>query len=279
MTLENLVGATPKIEKIAGGFQFTEGPVFSRIGYLLFTDIPNNRIMKWTPGSDPVVFREKSNGANGLTFDHQGRLLTCERDRLTRTEKDGSITVLAAKDGGNTLVSPNDVVYAIDGSIYFTVLRRRNAPQDASSVESSVVYLLTRKGELRVASKDCERPNGVALSANQQMLFVADSARRNIRAYDIAGDGRLRNGRVFCELKSEAPGGPDGLKTDEQGNIWIAGPGGIWVFDSKGTHAGTVAIPEAPSNCAWGSGFRNLYVTARTSVYRLDTRVNGTRTF
>jgi gluconolactonase len=279
MALDNLIGATPKIEKIAGGFQFTEGPVFSRIGYLLFSDIPSNRVMKWQPGSDAVVFRENSNGANGLTFDHQGRLLACERDRVTRTEKNGSITVLAAKDAGKTLVSPNDVVYAIDGSVYFTVLRPRNAPQDANTIEASAVYQMTRKGELRVASRDCERPNGVALSPNQQILFVADSAKRNIRAFDVGGDGTLRNGRVFCELKSDAPGGPDGLKTDEQGNVWIAGPGGIWVFDPKGTHAGTVPMPEAPSNCAWGSGFRNLYVTARTSVYRLDTRVNGTRTF
>src|SRR6476646_7619887 len=122
MAIETLVGTSPKIDKIATGVAFTEGAVFSRIGYLLFTDIPKNRIMKWQPGSDPSVFRENSNGANGLTFDHQGRLLTCEQNRITRTEKDGKITELAANIDGKTLASPNDLVYAIDGSIYFTVL-------------------------------------------------------------------------------------------------------------------------------------------------------------
>jgi gluconolactonase len=280
MAVEKLVGATPKIEKIATGFSFTEGPVFSRIGYLLFTDIPKNRIMKWQPGSEATVFRENSNGANGLTFDHQGRLLACEQNRVTRTEKDGKITELAASIDGKQLISPNDLVYSIDGSIYFTVLRSRNAAQNPSALDASVVCQITRKGEVRIVSRDCERPNGVALSPNQQQLLVADSGQKNIRVYDVSGDGSLRNGRVLCELKSDQPGGPDGLKTDESGNIWVAGPGGIWVFDAKGSHLGTVAMPEAPSNCAWGAGFHDLYVTARTSVYRLaTTKVSGTRTY
>lgn len=271
MPLETVVGANPKIEKIATGFEFTEGPVFSRRGYLLFSDIPRARIMKWQEGSAaPAVFREKSNGANGLTFDHQGRLLACEQDRVTRTEKDGKVTVLSKR-----LVSPNDLVYAIDGSIYFSVLRPRNAPADSVSA----VYQITRRGELRLASSDCDRPNGVALAPNQQKLLVADSGQRNVRIFDVNGDGSLRNGRVFCELKPDAPGGPDGLKTDEAGNVWVAGPGGIWVFDVKGAHVGTIPIPEAPSNCNWGEGFRHLYVTARTSVYRVETKVNGTRTY
>jgi gluconolactonase len=280
MTLEALLGGTPKVEKIAGGFEFTEGPVFSRIGYLLFSDIPRKRIMKWQPrAAAPGVFRENSNGANGLTFDHQGRLLVCERNSLVRIEKDGSVTTLAAELEGRKLLSPNDVVYSIDGSIYFTLLRPRNAPADSTTVDFSAVFQITRKGELRVASRDCERPNGVALSANQQQLFVADSGQRNVHVFNIAGDGSLQNGRVFCELKSDAPGVPDGLKTDEGGNVWVAGPGGVWVFDPKGQHLGTVAVPEAPSNCGWGDGFRALYITARTSVYRIGTKVNGTRTF
>lgn len=279
MALENLVGASPKIEKIATGFEFTEGPVFSRLGYLLFSDIPRNRIMKWQPGSEATVFRENSNSANGLTFDHQGRLLACERRGVTRTEKDGKITMLAAKFGDKALVYPNDLVYGIDGSIYFTVIRPRNAPADAPPIDFPAVYHITRKGELRLASQDFDRPNGVALSPNQQTLLVADTAKRHIRAFDLSGDGSPRNSRVLCELKTEVAGGPDGLKTDETGNIWVAGPGGMWVFDAKGAHLGTIPMPEAPSNCGWGAGFRNLYVTARTSVYRLDTRVNGTRTY
>jgi sugar lactone lactonase YvrE len=247
--------ATP--EKIAGGFGFTEGPVFNRQGYLLFSDIPANRIMKWSQGR-VTVFRENSNGTNGLTFDHQGRLLACETGRVTRTEKDGKITILAEKGLGK----PNDLVYAIDGSIYF------------SDLPKSLVYQITRKGELRVATKECEAPNGVALAPDQQKLYIADSRAKNTRVFEIAGDGSLRNGRIFAAVEN-----PDGLKTDESGNVWVAAAGGIWTFDSSGKHLGTVKTPEAPSNCNWGEGFHNLYITARTSVYKLQTKANGTRTF
>ena len=256
--MDKLVDPKAKVEKVAGGFAFTEGPVFSRIGYLLFSDIPPKRIMKWQAGA-VTIFRENSNGANGLTFDHQGRLLACESGRVTRTEKDGAIAVLAEKG----LNAPNDLVYAIDGSIYFTDLR------------GGKVYQIARKGEIRTVAEDCERPNGVALAPNQQKLYVADSGRRNLRVYEIAGDGALRNGRLFAEVT----GVPDGLKTDEGGNVWVAVSGGIWVFDSQGKHLGTVAVPENPSNCCWGAGFRDLYITARTSVYRIATKVNGTRTY
>src|SRR3989454_7076000 len=274
MALDRLVGPIPKIEKVAEGFQFTEGPVFSRIGFLLFSDVTAKRIIRWDNGK-VKPFRENSNGANGLTFDHQGRLLTCEQDRVTRTEKDGSITVLATDFEGAPLTSPNDLVYAIDGSIYFSVIK----PRGTDGPENPGVYQITRKGELRVASRECTRPNGVALAPNQQKLFIADTDQRNVRVFEVNGDGSLRNGRVFCELKGEAPGGPEGLKTDEAGNVSVAGPGGIWVFDDAGKHLGTVPLPEAPSNCAWGAGFRNLYVTAHASVYRIETRVNGTRTY
>jgi gluconolactonase len=274
MTLELLVGPTPKIDKIAQGFAYTEGPVFSRIGFLLFSDVRADRIMRWDAGT-VKPFREKSNGANGLTFDHQGRLLTCEQDRVTRTEKDGGITVLAAAFEGARLTSPNDLVYAIDGSIYFSVIQ----PRANAAPGNSGVYQITPKGQLRVASRDCMRPNGVALAPNQQRLFIADTDQRNVRVFEVNRDGSLGNGRIFCELKGETPGGPDGLKTDESGNVWVAGPGGIWVFDGAGKHLGTVPLPETPSNCAWGAGFRNLYVTARTSIYRIETKVNGTRTY
>ena len=255
-------------EKIAGGFALTGGPVFSRIGYLLFTDIPSDRIMKWSRGT-LTVFRENSNSANGLTFDHQGRLLACETGRVTRTEKDGKITSLAGKG----LHSPNDIVYSIDGSIYFSDLLPRGAGG------KSLLYQITRRGDLRVASDECEGPNGVALSPNQQKLYVTDSRARNVRVFDIAGAGGLSNGRVFADLTSNLPGVPDGLKTDEAGNVWVAAAGGIWVFDPGGEHLGTVPVPEPPSNCCWGEGFRNLYITALSSIYKLQTKVNGTRTF
>lgn len=266
--LETVVDPNAKVEKVAGGFSFTEGPVFSRRGYLLFSDIPANRIMKWAKGQ-VTVFRENSNGANGLTFDHQGRLLACEKGRVTRTEKDGKITVLAQKG----LTAPNDLVYAIDGSIYFSDLLPRGA------TGKSLLYQIARSGQVGVASEECEGPNGVALAPNQQKLYVADSRARNVRVFDVAGDGSLRNGRIFVDLKSDQPGAPDGLKTDEGGNVWVAAAGGIWVFNAAGERLGIVSTPESPTNCCWGEGFRNLYVTAGRSVYKLTAKVNGTRTF
>lgn len=286
VTLKDLVGPEPKIEKVISGMgtpfenhgeQFVEGPVYSRRGYLLFCDIPAMRIMKWEDGR-LTAFRVGRFSATGLTFDHQGRLLVCERRHLTRTEKDGTITILADAYQGKKLNIPNDLVYAIDGSIYFSDLRPRNAVADAEHTDFSALYHLTPKGELRIASRDCDRPNGVALSPNQQKLYLADSGQRNLRIYDLAPDGSLRNGRVFADMSSSR-GVPDGLKTDEDGNVWVAGGGGIWVFDAQGNHLGTIPLPEGPSNCCWGAGFRDLWVTAKTSVYRIATNVNGTRTY
>jgi gluconolactonase len=272
-SLQDVMEPGAKAEKLVSGYQFTEGPVFSRLGYLLFSDIPANRIYKYIPGETTTeVFRENSNGANGLTFDHQGRLLTCEggAGRVTRTEKDGKITVLADK-----LNAPNDLVYAIDGCIYFTDLRRRDAP---ASAPPNAVYLINRNGQVKPAATDMGRPNGVALSPNQLILYVADSERQNVRAYDIAGDGTLSNGRTVAEMKHEQPGGPDGLKTDENGAIYVTGHGGLWVFH-EGRRLGVIETPEKPSNLTWGDSFRNLYITARTSVYRVRMRTHGTRTY
>jgi gluconolactonase len=291
--LFELVDRQAAVEKIAGGFGFTEGPVFSRRGYLLFSDIPNERIYQWTPGarggsesSNPVVLRERSNRANGLTFDHQGRLLACEMGtgRVTRTEKDGTITVLAAEHEGKRLTSPNDLVYAIDGSIYFTDLPGRDASPAADRTNRPAVYRIERsqipgRGRLEVVSEECQRPNGVALDPKQQLLYVADSARKEVRVHAIHDDGTLARGSVFAELTSDESGAPDGLKTDERGNVYATGPGGVWVFDAKGKHLGTIVLPEQPSNLSWGNGFTGLYVTARTSVYYVATKVSGTRTF
>jgi len=283
-----VVDPKARVEKIVDGFKFTEGPVFSRIGFLLFSDIPAERIMKYdfapgrsSPGKGELsVFREKSNRANGLTFDHQGRLLACEGGgRVTRTEKDGRITVLAERFEGKSLNGPNDLVYSIDGSIYFSDLRGPKAPSDASKTDFSAVYQITRKGEVRLATREAERANGVALDPKQLILYVADSATQQIWAFEVTADGSLKKGRVIAQLKSDQPGAADGLKTDEAGNIYVAGPGGVWVFTAAGKHLGTIAVPETPSNCAWGRGFSGLYITARTSVYYVATKVPGTRTF
>lgn len=261
-----LVDKKSEVKQIATGFAFTEGPVVSRLGFLLFSDIPNQKIMRWERGQ-LTTFRENSNRANGLTFDHQGRLLTAEGGgRVTRTEKNGTITVLAEEG----LQGPNDLVYAIDGSIYF------------SDLPKSRVYQITRerggvggappKGEVRVVA-ETPAPNGVALSPNQQQLYVADVKTNIVKVHEIAGDGKLDGGRDFAPVRV------DGLKTDEKGNVWMASRDGIVVYDPGGQHLGTVKPAEGPSNCCWGEGFRGLYITARKSVYHIPTLVSGTRTF
>jgi gluconolactonase len=261
-----LVDKNAEVKRVATGFGFTEGPVFSRRGYLLFSDIPNQKILKWERDQLSTL-RENSNRANGLTFDHQGRLLAAEGGgKVTRTEKNGSITVLAESGLG----APNDLVYAIDGSVYF------------SDLPKSLVYQITRersgvggappKGEVRVVA-ETPAPNGVALSPNQRQLYVADVKTNTVKIHDIQTDGRLSPGRDFAALRV------DGLKTDEQGNVWMASRDGVYVYNAAGQHLGTIKPPEGPSNCCWGSGFRGLYITARTSVYHIPTRVPGTRTF
>lgn len=261
-----LVPEEARVSRVATGFGFTEGPVFSRRGYLLFSDLSSRKIFNWERG-EVSVFRKNSNRANGLTFDHQGRLLAAEGGgRVTRTEKNGAITVLAESG----LQAPNDLVYAIDGSVYF------------SDLPGSRVYQVTRersgvggappRGEVRVAA-ECPGANGVALSPNQQKLYVAGAKIGMVRVYDIEPDGRLHGGADFVPLRV------DGLKTDERGNLWMASEGGIAVYSPQGEHLGTIHVPERPSNCGWGAGFRGLYITARTSVYHVPTRVMGTRTY
>jgi gluconolactonase len=244
-------------EKVAGGYQATAGPVFSRRAYLLFSDVPSSRILKWERGA-VTVFRQDSHGARSCTFDHQGRLLTCETGRVTRTGKDGKITVLA---GG--VKEPADVVYAIDGSIYF------------SDPPAGIVYQITRHGELRPVSRQCQQPFGIALAPNQQRLFVTDRARREILIHDVAGDGALGAGKIFTACEDQ----PGGLKTDEGGGVWVACTSGIRHFDRAGKQLETIVVPEPAVNCNWGEGFQDLYITAGTSVYRAHVPVKGTRTY
>jgi gluconolactonase len=248
------IGPNAELKQIATGLGFAEGPVFSRRGYLLFSDIRNLKIMKWERG-ELTVFRENSNKANGLTFDHQGRLLTAEGGgRVTRTEKNGAITVLA--EAG--LQGPNDIVYAIDGSIYF------------SDLPKGRVYQITRSGEVRVVA-ETTGPNGVALSPKQQQLYIADSKTAMVKVHDIQPDGRLGSGKDF------APINVDGLKTDEAGNVWMASVDGIHVYTAAGASLGVIKTPERPTNCGWSGG--TLYITTPTSVHQIQTKVSGTRTF
>jgi sugar lactone lactonase YvrE len=293
--LARIVAEDAPVEKLADGFKFTDGPVFSRLGYLLFSDIPNNVIFRYTPkparevveGGTMAkpgvsVFRKPSQGANGLTFDRQGRLLACESEtrRVTRTEKNGAITVLADRYNGKRLNCPNDLVHAIDGSTYFTDPASRG-PSEKRQMEQpySGVYQIRRTGEVRVVATDFEYPNGIALSPDHRVLYVNDSTRNHIRVFQITGDGKLNDGRVFASMASQAEGAADGMKTDVEANVYSTGPGGIWVFEESGRHLGTITVPEVPANCAWGDDYQSLYITARTSLYRIHLKIAGTRTF
>jgi gluconolactonase len=254
--LRDILGNTLQVTEIARGMGATSGPAFNRRGYLLFCDAAASRIWKWQDGK-ASVFLSSSRSARSLTFDHQGRLLACEKEGVTRTEKDGSVTTLAKQP------EPTDVVYAIDGNIYFCAGAR--------------VYRLARDAKMTVASEECQRPVGLALSPKQQILYVTDADRGNIRSFDIHADGSLGKGHIFA---TPAASRPAGLKTDEAGRVWVAvGRPGVSVFSSEGKPLGSVPIPGQPNNLNWSEGFRNLLVTSESSVYHVEARTNGTRTY
>jgi len=262
-----------KIERVATGYRFTEGPVWSKDGYLLFSDVPNNRIYRLTPGRAPEVFRENSNGANGNTVDERGRLYTCESisRRVTRTDAKGGVEVLADKFEGKRLTAPNDIVVRRDGHIFFTDPAFGNQA-DTKELTFFGVYHLTPRGELSVIWRGDTRPNGIALAPNGRILYVADSDARAIRAFDLDRQGTASDERV---LVKGIEGVPDGLRTDERGNLWLAAKG-VQVYTPEGKHVQTFDIAETPANLAFGDpDLQTLYVTARTSVYRVRLPLKG----
>jgi len=261
------------VEKVAGGYTFTEGPVWSHDGYLLFSDVPNNRIYRYTPGAGATVFREDSNGANGNTFDAKGRLYTCESRtrRVTRTDKRGKIEVLAEKWDGKRLNAPNDIVVRRDGHVYFTD-PAFGGQAESRELDYYGVYHITPKGEMELIARPAGRPNGLALSPDGKLLYVANSDERNLRAYDLSNDGKASNERV---LVSGIEGVPDGIRVDENGNIYVTA-NRLAVYSATGKLATTIDIPETPANCAFGDpDLKTLYLTARTSLYRIRLDVKG----
>jgi gluconolactonase len=261
------------VEKVEGGFRFTEGPVWSKEGFLLFSDVPNNRIRKWVPGQKTAVLRENSNGANGNTFDAQGRLYSCESKtrRVVRTDKDGRIEVLADKWEGKRLNAPNDIVVSRNGHVYFTDPAFGDQA-DSRELDFYGVYHIPPKGPMKLIAKPTGRPNGIALSSNGRILYVANSDERNVRAYDIDRNGDTSNERVVI---SGIDGVPDGIRADEKGNLYIAA-NGIAVYTAAGKLLNTIPLGEVPANCAFGDDdFKTLYITARSSVYRVRLDVKG----
>lgn len=242
-----------------------EGLAFSRIGYLLFSQPASGRI-KRRDVEQHSVYRENLSSPGRLTFDHQGRLLCCLKDRVIRVEKNGAVSIMA-----DSLQSATDVVYAIDGSIYIADSQGSRVLQVTR--ERGGVGGTAAKGSVRAVATNCSKPNGVALSPNQQHLYVSDPGTTTIRVYPVNGDGTLGAGRDFAKFEGF------GLKTDEAGNVWIASADGVSIFDSKGEILGLVRTPQAAVNLNWGSGFRGLYIAAANAIFHVPTKANGTRTY
>jgi gluconolactonase len=280
--LDQILDPGQDLERLSTGHLTAEGPVWYReAGYLLYSDIRNNRRMKWTPGEGISVFHEPTNQANGLTRDLKGRLIACEGDsrRVTRTEPDGSITVVANRYKGLRLNRPNDVVVKSDGSIYFTD-RGGGVPLEERQLDHLGVYRVTPDlGTLTLLVADFWAPNGLAFSPDETVMYIDDSRMGHVRAFNVTPLGTLepQTGPVFFEFTSDLLGVPDGMKVDVEGNIYCAGPGGIWIIDSSGRHLGTVltASPQA-TNCGWGGDdLTTLFITDMESLYRIQLSVQG----
>lgn len=261
------------IDKVAAGYAFAEGPAWSPMGFLIFSDIPNNKLLEFMSGEPARLFRDNSNGAAGNRFDAQGRLYSCETHtrRVTRTDKKGKVEILADRWQGKRLNAPNDLAVRKEGDVYFTDPAFGNQ-QDTRELDFFGVYHISRKGELEVIAKPKGRPNGIALAPDGRTLYVSNSDERNVRAYDLDKSGAASNERT---LISGIEGVPDGICVDEKGDLYVAA-NQIQVYSPEGKTLGMVPTEETPSNCAFGDpDLGSLYITARTSVYRARLDVKG----
>ncbi|HSF04168.1 MAG TPA: SMP-30/gluconolactonase/LRE family protein [Methylomirabilota bacterium] len=296
--LDRLVPSGATLERIVEGLSWTEGPVWDRRrGDLLFSDVPGNAVHRWRPDQGLSLFLRPSGytgaapfpgkepGANGLAFDAAGRLVLCEHGdrRIARLEPDGRKTPLADRYQGRRLNSPNDLVFHSNGDLYFT-----DPPfglpdtfdDPAKELPFSGVFRMSASGELTLLTRELRAPNGIALSPSESTLYVsnAERARAVWMAYPMRQDGTLGPGRVFFDatgLAATRPGGPDGMKVDREGNLFAAGPGGVYVLGPDGTHLGSIEIGSATGNVAWGEDGRVLYITAGSAVYRVRLTTRG----
>ena len=295
--LDELLAPGTPMERVAGGFEFTEGPVWSPDGTLLFSSPNTNQVYRWAPTGALTVYRSHSGyagldigryhqpGSNGLTFDPQGRLTLCQHGnrRVLRVEPHGNTTVLADRYDGKRLNSPNDLVYRSDGVLYFTD-PPFGLPEVFDDPKKELPFsgvFMVRDGVVSLVDSSLAGPNGIALSPDERHLYVGnwDPDRKVVMRYDVAPNGDVSGGGVFFDMTgAEGEEGIDGIKVDELGNLYVCGPGGLWVVSSDGRHLGTLRLPEDPHNLAWGdSDGRALYVTALASVYRLRMSVAGAR--
>ncbi len=300
--IDAIVPLNPKIFKLAEGFQFTEGPVWVPMskpsgGYLLFSDPNANRIYKYIPDGRLSVFKQRSGyagkdvaeyfqpGSNGLTLDKAGRLTINEHGnrRVSRVEKNGRVTVLTEHYEGKRLNSPNDLVYRSDGTLFFTdppfgLPKFYDDPR--KQLPYSGVFNL-KDGKLKLVSTDLKGPNGIAFSPDEKYLYVGnwDPEKKIVMRYEVDADGGLSNGKVFFDMTG-APGEDaiDGIKVDRQGNLYVCGPGGIWVLSPEGKHLGTIRTPKNAHNIAWGGADgKTLYITAQNTLYRMPLKIPGVR--
>ena len=276
---KQLVPPDARVEKLAGDMKFTEGPVWTDDdgGYLVFSDIPASELKRWDAKDGLKTFRAESHNTNGNTRDREGRLISCEHSarRVTRTEKDGSITVLAEKVDGKRFNSPNDPVVKSDGSIWFTDPTYGTPKGEAKEIDGRYVYRLDpeTKAVTKVA-EGFDQPNGLAFSPDEKRLYVADSGKpRHIRAFDVTADGTLTGGDVLCAIDK---GVPDGIRCDAHGNIWSSAGDGVHIFAPDGKLLAKIEVPEGPANlCFGGADGKTVFITARTSLYSIKANVRG----
>ena len=281
--LKNIVTPDQDIEELGSGYQVAEGPLWwKEDGYLLFNEVRGDRRRQWSPNGGITLLKEPSNNANGLTRDRQGRLLLCEggANRVTRLEPDGSTTVVASNYRGIPLNRPNDVVVKSDGSIYFTDPWTSPLPAQQWDLNFSGVYRLTPDlGTMTLLVDDFLVPNGLAFSPDESILYINDSRRGHIRAFDMQPNGTLARAsdRVFSDLRGDKPGVPDGMKVDVEGTVYCGGSGGIWIIDPLGNHLGTIEHGQsATTNLAWGGDdWKTLFFTSRNTLGRVQSNVAG----
>lgn len=283
-----VVGDDVEIETLGSGFTFTEGPLWHPVEqHLIFSDMPGDHMRRWNAADGITTFRQPSNKANGNAYDGQGRLVTCEHatSRVTRTGRDGAIEVLATHHGDKELNSPNDIIVARAGAIYFSDPTYGRMPvfgvEREQELDFQGVYRIDGEDlSLKLLADDFVQPNGLCFSKDEARLFVNDTGRGHIRVFDHDPDGTLSNDSVWAETTGEGEGAPDGMKIDSAENLYCTGPGGIHVFAPDATCLGVILMPERTANFTWGSeDMRELYITASTSLYRIRVRVPGLKAF
>lgn len=296
--LDDLIAPNTSIEKLAEGFDWSEGPVWMKKGnYLLFSDVPSNCVYMWREGEGITLFLRPSGytgsiprggepGSNGLTVDSQSRLVLCQHGdrRVARLERKGEFKILAEYYKNRRFNSPNDLIYHSNGDLYFTdppygLMKQNDDP--AKEMLINGVYRVKPDGEVTLLIDNLSFPNGIAFSPDEKILYVAisDPKRPVIMAYDVMRDGTVRNGRVFIDttklMTPDRKGLPDGLKVDKQGNLFATGPGGVLVIGPDGAHLGTINTGEATANCGWGEDGSVLYITADMYLCRVQTNTRG----